>query len=79
MGNMVPREIPQLQETLSLNTDRYFSQMCIEENDLVAGGEPILEYTNGTSLVTPYDLIHLNEYDWFIRCTGRWYLYFSRC
>lgn len=46
-----------LQETLSLNTYCYFGQMCVGENDFVAEGDPILEYTNGTYLVAPYDLV----------------------
>lgn len=45
------------QETLSLNTSRYYNTMCVEENDFVSEGENILEYTNGTYLVAPYDLV----------------------
>ncbi len=46
-----------LEETLSLNTYRYFNQMCVDTNDFVSEGDNILEYTNGTYLVAPYDCV----------------------
>lgn len=42
-------------EELSLSTSKYFKVMCVEEDDLVEEGENILQYTNGTYLVAPYD------------------------
>ena len=45
------------EESLSLDTSKYFSTMCIEEGDSVQAGENILKYTNGTYLTAPYDLV----------------------
>lgn len=44
-------------EQLELNTNRYFEMLCVEEDDTVEKGENILEYTNGTYLVAPYDCV----------------------
>ena len=44
-------------EKLELNTYRYFSEICVEENESVKEGEPILKYTNGKYLYAPYDLV----------------------
>jgi multidrug efflux pump subunit AcrA (membrane-fusion protein) len=44
-------------EQLELDTSKYFSAMCVEEDDTVASGENILEYTDGTYLTAPYDLV----------------------
>lgn len=44
-------------ENLSLSTSKYFKTMCIEEDEYVAEGENILEYSNGTYLTAPYDLV----------------------
>lgn len=44
-------------EQLELNTNRYFEMLCVEEDDTVEEGENILEYTNGTYLVAPYDCV----------------------
>lgn len=46
-----------LTENLTLNTARYFETMCVEVNDYVKEGENILEYTNGTYLTAPYNLV----------------------
>ena len=44
-------------EELGLDTSKYFSTMCVEEDDTVSEGENILEYTNGTYLIAPYDCV----------------------
>lgn len=44
-------------EKLKLNTDKRFKRVCISQNDIVKKGEPILEYTNGSYLYAPYDLV----------------------
>lgn len=44
-------------EKLELTTTKYFKAMCVEEDDTVLYGEKILEYTNGTYLTAPYDLV----------------------
>ena len=44
-------------EQLSLSTTYYFSSLCVEVDDIVKEGENILQYTNGTYLVAPYDLV----------------------
>jgi hypothetical protein len=44
-------------EELELDTSKYFSAMCVEEDDTVLEGENILEYTDGTYLTAPYDLV----------------------
>ena len=44
-------------ENLSLSTSKYFSALCVEVNDTVSEGENILEYSDGTYLTAPYDLV----------------------
>lgn len=44
-------------EKLKLNTNKRFKRVCISQNDIVKKGEPILEYTNGSYLYAPYDLV----------------------
>lgn len=44
-------------EKLSLTTTKYFSTMCVEDDDTVSEGENILKYTNGTYLTAPYDCV----------------------
>jgi hypothetical protein len=44
-------------EELELDTSKYFSAMCVEEDDTVLEGENILEYTDGTYLTAPYNLV----------------------
>ena len=44
-------------EKLTLSTSKYFSTMCVEQEDEVKAGENILEYTNGTYLTAPYDCL----------------------
>ena len=45
------------EENLSLTTSKYFSTMCVEEGDSVLEGENLLQYTDGTFLTAPYDLV----------------------
>lgn len=45
------------EETISLNTNRYFKESYVEENAFVAQGGNILKYTNGTYLTAPYDCV----------------------
>ncbi|MDR0978453.1 MAG: hypothetical protein LBL91_00670 [Lachnospiraceae bacterium] len=40
-----------------MNTNRYFKEIYVEENDSISSGENILKYTNGTYLTAPYDCI----------------------
>lgn len=44
-------------ENLALSTTKYFKTMCVEENEYVAKGDNILEYTNGTYLTAPYNCV----------------------
>ncbi|MBR2587589.1 MAG: hypothetical protein IKD77_00065 [Bacilli bacterium] len=44
-------------EKLDLSTSYYFKTMCVEDDDTVKEGENILQYTNGTYLTAPYDLV----------------------
>lgn len=44
-------------EKLELSTSKYFKTMCVEEDDIVAAGENILEYSNGTYLTAEYDCL----------------------
>lgn len=44
-------------EQLALDTTKYFEMLCVEADDTVYEGENILEYTNGTYLVAPYDCV----------------------
>lgn len=44
-------------EKLSLTTTKYFKMMCVEEEDMVKEGNPILQYTDGTYLTASYDCV----------------------
>lgn len=44
-------------EKVTLTTTKYFKAMCVEEDDTVSEGENILEYTDGTFLVAPYNCV----------------------
>jgi len=44
-------------EKLSLSTSKYFKTMCVEEDDKVLAGDPILQYSNGTYLTANYDCV----------------------
>ncbi len=44
-------------EKLALTTTKYFSTMCVEEDDTVKAGENILKYTDGTYLTATYDCV----------------------
>lgn len=45
------------EEELTLSTSKYFLTMCVEEGEYVESGENILEYSNGTYLTAPYNLV----------------------
>jgi hypothetical protein len=63
-------------EKLELTTTKYFEAMCVEEDDTVLEGENILEYTNGTYLTAPYDLVikSINVPDTEEKCTSSNYI-----
>lgn len=44
-------------EKLELSSSQYFKTMCVEEDDTVKAGENILEYSNGTYMVAPYNCV----------------------
>lgn len=44
-------------EKLELDTDKKFETMCVEENDAVEEGANLIEYTDGTYLTAPYNLV----------------------
>ena len=44
-------------EKISLDTDKSFEMMCVEQDDLVSAGENILKYTDGTYLTAEYDCV----------------------
>ena len=44
-------------EQLTLTTTKYFKTMCVEEDEYVEEGENILQYSDGTYLTAPYDLV----------------------
>lgn len=44
-------------EKISLDTDKSFEMMCVEQDDLVSAGENILKYTDGTYLTAEYDYV----------------------
>ena len=48
-------------EKLELTTSYYFKAMCVEDDDTVKAGENLLEYTNGTYLTAPYDLVVISH------------------
>ncbi len=43
-----------LEETITLHTGYYFSEIYFEENEAIVEGEKIIKYTNGTYLTAPY-------------------------
>lgn len=45
------------EETLTLNTSYYINEVYVEENQELTEGTNILQYTNGTYLTAPYDLV----------------------
>ena len=63
-------------EKLELTTTKYFKAMCVEDDDTVLGGENILEYTNGTYLTAPYDLVieNISVPDTESKCTSSNYV-----
>lgn len=63
-------------EKLELTTTKYFKTMCVEEDDTVLEGENILEYTNGTYLTAPYDLVieNISVPDTESKCTSSNYI-----
>jgi hypothetical protein len=63
-------------EKLELTTTKYFEAMCVEEDDTVLEGENILEYSNGTYLTAPYDLVigSINVPDAGSKCTSSNYI-----
>lgn len=63
-------------EKLELATTKYFKAMCVEEDDTVLEGENILEYTNGTYLTAPYDLVieSISVPDTESKCTSANYI-----
>ncbi|MBO4293749.1 MAG: HlyD family efflux transporter periplasmic adaptor subunit [Clostridia bacterium] len=48
-------------EKLDLTTSYYFKTMCVEDDDTVKEGENLLQYTNGTYLTAPYDLVVISH------------------
>ncbi len=63
-------------EKLELTTTKYFKAMCVEEDDTVLEGENILEYTDGTYLTAPYNLVieSINVPDTESKCTSSNYV-----
>lgn len=47
-------------ENISLNTNYSFLMMCVEKEEFVKKGSNLLEYTNGTYITAPYDLVVLD-------------------
>src|SRR5574344_1234468 len=46
-----------LEENIALHASYYLKEVLVEENQYVEQGENIIEYTNGTYLTAPYNLI----------------------
>ena len=46
-----------LEESIELHATYYFEKIYVSENEYVEQGEKIVEYTNGTYLVAPYDCV----------------------
>ena len=44
-------------EKLSLDTNKYFKEIYVEKGDLVKSGDNLLQYSNGTYLIAPYDVV----------------------
>lgn len=44
-------------ERLELNRNKKFKRVCVSQDSIVKKDDPIVEYTNGTYLVAPYDLV----------------------
>lgn len=50
-----------LDEKIELHATYYFSELLVDTNTFVIEGTKLLEYTNGTYLTAPYDLIITNS------------------
>lgn len=46
-----------LEESIELHATYYFKKVYVSENEYVEQGEKIVEYTNGTYLLAPYDCV----------------------
>jgi len=44
-------------QTISLSTSKKFSLTCVEVQDVVKEGEPLIKYSDGTYLKAPYDCV----------------------
>ena len=45
------------EEKLTLETSYYYLTMCAETDELIKEGSDILKYTNGKTIVAPYDCV----------------------
>lgn len=48
-------------EKLTLNTNKYFKTMCVEDDDTVKKGDNLLQYSNGTYLTAEYDCVIISH------------------
>lgn len=63
-------------EKLAPSTTKYFKTMCVEDDDTVEKGENILEYSDGTYLVAPYNCVIISHSlaDTGDKCTSSHYV-----
>ena len=65
-----------LEENIELHATYYFKKIYAEENKYIKQGNKILEYTNGTYLVAPYDCVitAINIPEAEEKCTNEHYI-----
>lgn len=63
-------------EKLVPSTSKYFKTMCVEDDDMIEVGENILEYSDGTYLVAPYNCVIVSHSlaDTGNKCTSSHYV-----
>ena len=65
-----------LEENIELHATYYFEEIYVEQNEYVEQGEKIVEYTNGTYLLAPYDCVvtEINVPEAEEKCTNQHYI-----
>lgn len=65
-----------LEDNIELHATYYFEKIYVEQNEYIEQGEKIVEYTNGTYLLAPYDCVvtEINVPEEEGKCTNQHYI-----
>lgn len=65
-----------LEEKIELHATYYLEEVKVEENEFIAEGEKLVEYTNGTYLLAPYDcnIIEISVPEEKAQCTNQHFI-----